>query len=84
MKPIKEGLICAFTIKNASYPDYICTTASSAMCCDIHPKFPYMVVVGLHDGNMWIFNIQASCKEPAFKSNSVTQKHGGMVWEVNP
>lgn len=82
MKPMRQGIVCLFTIKNPSFPDYICITESAAMCADIHPKYPYMVVVGLYDGNILVYNIQNTCKEPAFRSNNVTQKHSGMVWEV--
>lgn len=83
MKPVPGGAICFFTIKNPSFPDYICMTESGVMCVDIHTKYPYMVVIGLYDGNVMVYNIQATCKEPAFKSNSVTQKHSSIVWEVS-
>uniref|UniRef100_A0A1Y1K8L0 Uncharacterized protein n=1 Tax=Photinus pyralis TaxID=7054 RepID=A0A1Y1K8L0_PHOPY len=82
MKPIKGGAICLFTIKNPSFPDYICITEAAVMCIDIHKKYPYMLVVGLYDGNVMVYNIQATCKVPAFQSNSVTQKHSNIVWEV--
>ncbi|KAK4885777.1 hypothetical protein RN001_002048 [Aquatica leii] len=82
MNPIKGGAVLLFTIKNPSFPDYICITESAVMCIDIHKKYPYMLVVGMYDGNVMVYNIQATCKEPAFQSNSVTQKHGSIVWEV--
>ncbi|XP_028132775.1 dynein intermediate chain 2, ciliary [Diabrotica virgifera virgifera] len=81
-KPIADGCLCLFTIKNPSFPDYICMTESAVMCVDIHAKYPYMVVIGLYDGSVQVFNVQATCKEPAYKSNSVTNKHRGIVWEV--
>lgn len=83
MKPIAEGAVCLFTLKNPSYPEHICMTDSAVICVDVHPKYPYMVVVGLYDGSVAVFNVQASCKEPAFKSNSVVNKHSGIVWEVS-
>lgn len=82
MKPSNEGAVCLFTIKNPSYPEHTCLTDSGAMCVDIHPKYPYMVVVGLYDGNVLVFNVQATCKKPAFKSNAVVNKHVGIIWEV--
>lgn len=82
LKPTPEGAVCMFTLKNPSFPDYICMTDSGVMCVDTHPKYPYMVVIGLYDGNVEVFNVQATCKSPAFKSNSVTNKHKGIVWEV--
>lgn len=82
MKPIYEGAVCLFTLKNPSFPDYICLTDSGVMCADTHPKYPYMVVIGLYDGSVQIFNVHASCKEPSYRSNNVINKHRGIVWEV--
>lgn len=82
MKPIEEGVVCLFTLKNPSFPDYICITESAVMCVDLHPKYPYMVVVGLYDGSVEVFNIHATCKHPSFRSNHVLNKHRGIVWEV--
>ncbi|KAF5304719.1 hypothetical protein FQA39_LY09496 [Lamprigera yunnana] len=82
MRPLKSGAILFFTIKNPSYPEYICMTESAVMCIDIHKKYPYMVAVGLFDGNVMVYNIQATYKEPAYQSNSVTQKHNDIVWEI--
>ncbi|KAG5883705.1 hypothetical protein JTB14_007424 [Gonioctena quinquepunctata] len=82
VKPISEGAVCLFTLKNPSFPDYICMTDSGVMCADTHPKYPYMVVIGLYDGSVQVFNVHASCKEPSYRSNNVTNKHRGIVWEV--
>lgn len=76
------GAVCLFTLKNPSYPEHICMTDSGVMCVDIHPKYPFMIVVGLYDGSVHIYNVCVNCKEPQYKSNSVTNKHGGIVWEV--
>ncbi|KAF5304814.1 hypothetical protein FQR65_LT07831 [Abscondita terminalis] len=82
MKPVKGGAVLLYSIKNPSFPDYICLTESAVMCIDIHKTYPYMLVVGLYDGNVMAYNIQVSCKIPAFQSNSVAQKHSSIVWEV--
>ncbi|CAH0550962.1 unnamed protein product [Brassicogethes aeneus] len=82
VKPINNGAVCLFTIKNPSFPDYICITDSAVMCADIHPKYCYMVVIGQYDGAVLVFNVQQSCKDPIFKSNNVTNKHRGIVWEI--
>lgn len=84
MKPISQGAVCLFTLKNPSFPDYICMTESAVMCVDTHPKYPYMVVVGLYDGSVLVFNVHATCKYPAYRSNNVTNKHRNIVWEVRP
>ncbi|XP_022903959.1 dynein intermediate chain 2, ciliary [Onthophagus taurus] len=81
-KPVINGALCLFTIKNPSFPEHICMTQSAVMCVDIHKKFPYMCVIGLYDGSVEVYNVQASCRIPAFKSNAVTNKHSGIVTEV--
>lgn len=82
MKPIADGTVCFFSIKNPSFPEYIITTESGAMCIDLHTKFPYMVVIGLYNGNVEVYNIQASCTTPAYRSNPVLDKHTDIVWQV--
>lgn len=47
MKQGPEGMVCLFTVKNPSYPDYRISTESGAMCCDIHPKYPYLLAIGI-------------------------------------
>lgn len=82
MRQVTEGYLCLFTLKNPSYPEYINSTESGVMCLDFHPQHPYLVVVGLYDGTVAVYNIQLPTKERQFQSNSVTNKHGGIVWQV--
>ena len=32
-----RGLICVFSLKNPSYPEFICKAAAGVMCLDFHP-----------------------------------------------
>ncbi|KAK9878542.1 hypothetical protein WA026_022439 [Henosepilachna vigintioctopunctata] len=82
VKPTKDGGVCVYTLKNPSYPDYICLTHTAAMCVSTHPVYPYMMAVGLVDGCVLVFNIQKSCKQYEYRSNSVSNKHQGIVWQV--
>lgn len=52
------------------------------MCCDIHPKYPYLVAIGMYDGNVAVYNLQVNVKEPIYISNSVSGKHAECVWEI--
>jgi dynein intermediate chain 1, axonemal len=52
------------------------------MCCDIHPKYPYLIAIGLYDGNVCIYNLQTSSKEPVYISHGVNGKHSECVWEI--
>ncbi|XP_058976572.1 dynein intermediate chain 2, ciliary-like isoform X2 [Musca domestica] len=82
MKQPSEGSICLFTVKNPSYPDYIIMTESGVMCCDIHPKYPFLVAIGLYDGNVHVYNLKENYREPLYVSMGVGDKHIECVWEI--
>ncbi|XP_065368147.1 dynein intermediate chain 2, ciliary [Calliphora vicina] len=82
MKQPSEGAICLFTCKNPSYPDYIIMTESGVMCCDIHPKYPFLIAIGLYDGNVAVYNLKDNYKEPLYFSDGVNAKHIECVWEI--
>jgi len=80
-KPV-EGAVCLFTLKNPSYPEYIRHTESAAMTVATHPNLAYLIVVGMYDGNVAVYNTHASDPLPQYQSNSVNNKHWGIVWQV--
>ena len=43
------GYVCLFSLKNPSYPEYVCEAAAGVISLDIHPDHSNMVVVGLYD-----------------------------------
>ncbi|XP_072157958.1 dynein intermediate chain 2, ciliary [Bemisia tabaci] len=77
-----EGYVCLFTLKNPSFPEYINYCDSGAMCLDIHSSRSNFIVVGRYDGSVAVYNAHLPIKEAQFESNSVTNKHGGIVWQV--
>lgn len=52
-----KGMICFYTLKNPSYPEYIFSTESGVMCVDIHPEHPYLISAGFYDGSVGVFNV---------------------------
>ncbi|XP_017027731.1 dynein intermediate chain 2, ciliary isoform X1 [Drosophila kikkawai] len=82
MKQTNEGYLCLFTVKNPSFPDYIIQTDSGVMCCDIHPAYPFLAVIGLYDGKVAVYNLREDCKEPLYVSKGVNCKHGECVWQI--
>ena len=52
------------------------------MCLDINPKHPHMLVVGLADGNVAVYNLQIGGKKPAYLSSATNGKHRDTVWQV--
>ena len=54
----EESVVCVYSLKNPSYPEYLCKAHCGVMCVDIHPKHPHMLAVGLADGSVAVFNLQ--------------------------
>lgn len=50
------------------------------MCCDIHPTYPYLICIGMNDGNVAVYNLKRNTAEPLYISKGV--KHSECVWEV--
>lgn len=53
-----QGLICLFSLKNCSYPEFSLTVPAGVLSIDFHPKYPYMLVAGTVDGNVAVFNLK--------------------------
>ena len=77
-----SGFLCFFSLKNQSYPEYICTASSGITCMDIHPKYSYMVVAGLFDGNIAVYNLMSKSSDPCYSSSAEKGKHRDVVWSV--
>lgn len=79
----KTGLICCYTIKNPTFPEYQFTTDSGVMCLDFHPQHPALLAVGLYDGTVMVFDIRLKGNnKPIYHSTVRTNKHTDPVWEV--
>jgi len=77
-----DGLICVYTLKNTSYPEYQFTTSSGVMCLDFHPQHPSLLVAGLYDGSICVYDVRSKDDKPIFVSNNPKQKHTDPVWQV--
>jgi dynein intermediate chain 1 len=81
------GFICLFSLKNPSFPEYICRAPCGVLCLDISAAYPHLIVAGLYDGNVAVYNL---CGEeasntvihPTHISNAHTGKHREPVWQV--
>lgn len=58
-------------------------TECGVMSCDIHPKYPFLIAIGLYDGNVAVYNLKDNYKEPLYYSDGVDNKHFECVWEVS-
>lgn len=75
------GLICCFTIKNPTWPEYSFTTDAGVMCIDFHPNAPALIAVGCYDGTVMVFDIRLKTNnKPIYQSTVRTAKHTDPVW----
>ncbi|XP_014477799.1 PREDICTED: dynein intermediate chain 2, ciliary isoform X2 [Dinoponera quadriceps] len=79
---VTNGTVCLFSLKNPSYPEWICPTESPVMCLDFNAQHPHLLVIGTMDGAVAVYNVMLPPSTPQYKSNDVVQKHGGLVWEI--
>eukprot|EP00741_Cyanophora_paradoxa_P015118 tig00020848_g14589.t1 len=77
-----SGLICCFSLKNPSHPEYMFTTESGVMCLDWHKQHSSLLAVGCYDGTVMVFDVRNKVNRPIFQSTVKTGKHTDPVWEV--
>ena len=76
------GYVCVFSLKNPSYPEFICKASSGVISFDIHPNHPHMIVVGLYNGNVAVYNLHMDTSSPCYSSSAACGKHQDLVWQV--
>ena len=77
-----KGVACVFSLKNPSYPEFICLSHCAISSIDVHPNHPHMLVAGLVDGNVAVFDLQKKTEKPSYISTAKNGKHRGIVWQV--
>ena len=77
-----SGMICCFSLKNTSFPEYIFATESGVMCLDFHPQHPSLLAVGCYDGTVMVYNVCSGSVKPIYSSSIKTGKHTDPVWQV--
>ena len=77
-----SGTICVFTLKNCSYPEFVLSAPAPVLSIDFHPVYPYMLVAGLNDGNVAVYNLIKDRTQPVMMSDYQSGKHSESVWTV--
>eukprot|EP00744_Colponema_vietnamica_P002264 GILI01003588.1.p1 GENE.GILI01003588.1~~GILI01003588.1.p1 ORF type:complete len:684 (+),score=215.38 GILI01003588.1:90-2141(+) len=76
------GLICCYSLKNTSHPEYMFTTESGVMSLDFHPQHAALLAVGLYDGTVLVYDVRNKHNRPIYQSTVRTNKHTDPVWQV--
>lgn len=77
-----SGLICIFSLKNPSHPEFTFHTESGVMSVHFHPEFANLLAVGCYDGSVMVFDVRKPSPEPIYSANVRTGKHNDPVWQV--
>lgn len=78
-----SGMICCFSLKNTSHPEYIFSTESGVMCLDFHTQHHSLLAVGCYDGTVMVFDVRNKVNRPIYASSIKTGKHTDPVWQVH-
>eukprot|EP00201_Polytomella_parva_P000559 CAMPEP_0175076480 /NCGR_PEP_ID=MMETSP0052_2-20121109/22753_1 /TAXON_ID=51329 ORGANISM="Polytomella parva, Strain SAG 63-3" /NCGR_SAMPLE_ID=MMETSP0052_2 /ASSEMBLY_ACC=CAM_ASM_000194 /LENGTH=591 /DNA_ID=CAMNT_0016345629 /DNA_START=118 /DNA_END=1893 /DNA_ORIENTATION=- len=77
-----SGLICLYSLKNPSSPEFSFITESGVMCLDFHPEFANLLAVGCYDGTVLVYDVRVKTEEPIYKATVKTGKHSDPVWQI--
>ncbi|KAF0715155.1 hypothetical protein AaE_011396 [Aphanomyces astaci] len=78
-----SGLVCCYSLKNTSHPEFIFATESGVTCLDFHPQQPALLAVGCYDGTVMVYDVRNKINRPIYTSTIKTGKHTDPVWQVN-
>jgi dynein intermediate chain 1, axonemal len=75
-------LICLYSLKNPSFPEYQISTESGVMCLHFHPEFSNLLVVGCYDGTVSVYDVRTHSNDPIYSASVRTGKHNEPVWQA--
>lgn len=78
-----SGMVCCFSLKNTSHPEYTFNTDSGVMCLDFHQHHQSLLAVGCYDGTVLVFDVRNKVNRPIYSSSIRTGKHTDPVWQVH-
>jgi len=77
-----SGMLCLFSLKNPSWPEFHCSLPCGVMCLDWHPQHSSVLCVGLYDGTVCVYDVRSKTQAPIYQSTVKSGKHTDPVWEV--
>jgi len=78
----KDGAIALWSLKNPTYPERVYNLPCGVTAIDWSGYHPFLLAVGLYDGNIAIFDMRSEHDEPILASGNNTEKHHDPVWQV--
>jgi dynein intermediate chain 1 len=78
-----SGMVCCFSLKNTSNPEFTFSTESGVMCLHFHKHHHSLLAVGCYDGTVLVFDVRNKVNRPIYSSSIRTGKHTDPVWQVH-
>jgi len=81
----KDGVVVLWSLKNPKWPERIYHVACGVTSVDWSEAHPFLMAVGLYDGNIAIYDTRSEDDKPMLQSGSNgsnTEKHHDPVWQV--
>lgn len=78
----KDGAIALWSLKNPTHPERVYSLPCGVTAIDWSAYHPFLLAVGLYDGNVAIFDMRSEEDSPILESGSTTDKHHDPVWQV--
>ena len=79
---MESGYIYVFSVKNNFFPEVKYTTETGVLSLDFHPKDYSLLVAGMYDGTVCVYDISKKQKTPILTCDIRYQKHMDPVWQV--
>ena len=79
---LENGYIFVYSIKNNHHPEVKYITDSSVLSLDFHPTKSFLLVAGLYDGTICVYDIKQKIKTPLIICDLRLQRHMDPVWQV--
>ncbi|XP_064607493.1 dynein axonemal intermediate chain 4-like [Liolophura sinensis] len=79
----KPGLVCCWSLKNPEYPERTYTFSEGVTALDFSKANPNLLVVGLYNGGVAIFNVRSTTDEPIIDNFSSPGKHTAPIWQLH-
>ena len=77
------GMICCYSLKNTSHPEFVFYPEAGVMCLAFHPQHASLLAVGCYDGTVHVYDVRKLTNKPLYSSSIKTGKHTDPVWQVH-
>lgn len=78
-----DGAVALWSLKNPTHPERVYSLPCGVTSIDWSSYYPFLLAVGLYDGNVAIYDVRSEDNEPILQSGNNTEKHHDPVWQVS-